>query len=76
MSGRAASLSCGTIGRLRAGSAAAVLILAGCSAFGNAPASPAPSADAQRLAILSLNPCIDAILVAIAPRDQVLALSH
>ncbi len=34
------------------------------------------SAPSRRPTLISLNPCIDAILVAIAPRDQVLALSH
>lgn len=41
-----------------------------------APAVPAAEADTALPTIVSLNPCLDAILVAIAPPDQVLALSH
>jgi len=41
-----------------------------------APAAPAPPKDPAHPTIVSLNPCLDAILVEIAPPDQVLALSH
>lgn len=41
-----------------------------------APAVPAARGDAAHPAIVSLNPCLDAILVEIAPPAQVLALSH
>jgi iron complex transport system substrate-binding protein len=47
---------------------AGALLLAGC-----APAAPGPRTDAPT--IVSLNPCLDAIAVELAPR-QVLALSH
>jgi iron complex transport system substrate-binding protein len=47
------------------------LALAAC-----APAASAPAADAAHPTIVSLNPCLDAILVELAPPDQVLALSH
>lgn len=48
------------------------LALAAC-----APASPAAApGNAAHPTIVSLNPCLDAILVEIAPPDQVLALSH
>lgn len=47
------------------------LLLAAC-----APAAPAPPKDPAHPTIVSLNPCLDAILVEIAPPDQVLALSH
>lgn len=47
------------------------LALASC-----APAAPAPPKDAAHPTIISLNPCLDAILVEIAPPEQVLALSH
>lgn len=40
-----------------------------------APAAPDTGGDAAPT-IVSLNPCLDAILVEIAPPDQVLALSH
>lgn len=66
---------------------AAPISLAACSAA--APGSAlSPEADDRPISrsadyaatgrpkLISLNPCIDAILVAIAPRDQVLALSH
>lgn len=48
-----------------------MLALAAC-----APAAPAPPKDPAHPTIVSLNPCLDAILVEIAPPDQVLALSH
>lgn len=41
-----------------------------------APAMPEARADAARPTIVSLNPCLDAILVEVAPPAQVLALSH
>lgn len=47
------------------------LALAAC-----APAAPATPKDPAHPTIISLNPCLDAILVAIAPPRQVLALSH
>lgn len=50
----------------------AALALAAC-----APTASAPSPhDAAHPTIVSLNPCLDAILVEIAPPGQVLALSH
>lgn len=47
------------------------LVLAAC-----APAAPVPATDSAQPTIVSLNPCLDAILVEIAPPAQVLALSH
>lgn len=47
------------------------LTLAAC-----APAAKAPASDAAHPTIVSLNPCLDAILVEVAPPSQVLALSH
>lgn len=47
------------------------LALAAC-----APVSSAPARDPAHPTIVSLNPCLDAILVEIAPPAQVLALSH
>jgi iron complex transport system substrate-binding protein len=41
-----------------------------------APAAPAMRGDGAQPTIVSLNPCLDAILVEIAPPGQVLALSH
>ena len=41
-----------------------------------APAASAPLRDPRQPTIVSLNPCLDAILVEIAGPDQVLALSH
>ncbi|MBA4767373.1 MAG: ABC transporter substrate-binding protein [Porphyrobacter sp.] len=41
-----------------------------------APAAPAPPKDPAHPTIVSLNPCLDAILVEVAPPSQVLALSH
>ena len=41
-----------------------------------APAARVPAKDPAHPTILSLNPCLDAILVEIAPPAQVLALSH
>lgn len=55
----------------RKGALLLALVLAGC-----APAASAPPKDAAHPTIVSLNPCLDAILVEIAPPDQVLALSH
>lgn len=40
------------------------------------PAVPAAEAEVGQPTIISLNPCLDAILVEIAPPEQVLALSH
>jgi len=50
---------------------AVALLVASC-----APAAPAAGPDAGAPTIVSLNPCLDAILVEIAVPDQVLALSH
>jgi iron complex transport system substrate-binding protein len=51
--------------------AALALGLAAC-----APAMPEARPDSARPTIVSLNPCLDAILVEVAPPSQVLALSH
>lgn len=60
------------LGRVRrAGLLAAAALAAGC-----APAAPGRPADAAQPTIVSLNPCLDAILVELAPPAQVLALSH
>jgi iron complex transport system substrate-binding protein len=48
-----------------------LLALAAC-----APVAPQAPRDAAHPTIVSLNPCLDAILVEIAPPSQVLALSH
>jgi iron complex transport system substrate-binding protein len=48
-----------------------LLALAAC-----APAGPQAPRDAEHPTIVSLNPCLDAILVEVAPPAQVLALSH
>ncbi|WP_086739392.1 ABC transporter substrate-binding protein [Erythrobacter colymbi] len=48
------------------------LALAACAPAASAP----PPHDAAHPTIVSLNPCLDAILVEIAPPGQVLALSH
>jgi iron complex transport system substrate-binding protein len=53
------------------GASLLALMLATC-----APAATAPMKDAAHPTIVSLNPCLDAILVEIAPPAQVLALSH
>ena len=64
--------------RWRLSAAAAAALLAACTA----PSQPSDAAlaDSQatpaRPEIVSLNPCLDAILVAIAPPRQILALSH
>lgn len=50
---------------------AGVLLTAGC-----APDAPIKATDPAHPTIVSLNPCIDAILVEVAGPDQVLALSH
>ncbi|MBA4081000.1 MAG: iron ABC transporter substrate-binding protein [Erythrobacter sp.] len=55
----------------RGGALLLALLLAAC-----APAAPAPPKNPAHPTIVSLNPCLDAILVEIAPPDQVLALSH
>lgn len=51
-------------------------LLAAMLATACSPAVPRPVGDAAQPTIVSLNPCLDAILVEIAPPDQVLALSH
>jgi iron complex transport system substrate-binding protein len=50
---------------------AAAIVLSAC-----APAAPRGNTDPAHPTIVSLNPCLDAILVEVAPPDQVLALSH
>lgn len=56
---------------------ACLWLAAGCSAPAPVPAArPAADALSGRPGIVSLNPCLDAILVAIAPPAQLLALSH
>ena len=52
------------------------VLVSGLLASACAPASPEPRPDVAFPTIVSLNPCLDAILVEIAPPDQVLALSH
>ncbi len=54
----------------------AMLLAASCLAAACAPAAPHKPADPAHPTIVSLNPCLDAILVEVAPPSQVLALSH
>jgi iron complex transport system substrate-binding protein len=62
---------------LERGKASGLALLAVLSlAAGCAPAGPAQPRSHAAPTIVSLNPCLDAILVEIAPSDQVLALSH
>lgn len=63
------TISKGSAGRLAVLSGA--LLLAAC-----APAAPPAEPQTDTPTIVSLNPCLDAILVEIAGPDQVLALSH
>jgi iron complex transport system substrate-binding protein len=49
------------------------LALAGC---GSAPPPRPPVADGRPQRIISLNPCLDVILVRVADRSQIAALSH
>ncbi len=58
------------------GARGAALLTGLCLAAACAPAAPAKGTDAAHPTIVSLNPCLDAILVDIAPPGQVLALSH
>ncbi len=53
-----------------------MLLAALCGLVACAPAAPSRSPDAAHPTIVSLNPCLDAILVEVAPPEQVLALSH
>jgi iron complex transport system substrate-binding protein len=61
----------GLAGQRRAGLLAVIMLVAAC-----APAAPSGGGDPAHPTIVSLNPCLDAILVEIAGPDQVLALSH
>ncbi|MFO6447659.1 ABC transporter substrate-binding protein [Erythrobacter sp. NE805] len=54
----------------------AALIALACGLAACAPAAPARHPDPAHPTIVSLNPCLDAILVEVAPPAQVLALSH
>ncbi len=55
---------------------AAAVLAGACLLAGCAPAAPDRPSNAAHPTIVSLNPCLDAILVAVAPPGQVLALSH
>jgi iron complex transport system substrate-binding protein len=66
--------STGAAGK-RAAAMFAAAVLAPLVATACAPASP-PRAPDDAPTIVSLNPCLDAILVEVAAPDQVLALSH
>ena len=49
-------------------------LTAGCS---DAPSpAPSPASDAVPRRVVSLNPCLDVILIQVADRDQIAALSH
>lgn len=50
------------------------LAMAGCSVAPDPVAAPSPTGRPQR--IVSLNPCLDVILVQVADRSQIAALSH
>ena len=58
------------------GARGAALLAGLCLAAACAPAARQKGADPAHPTIVSLNPCLDAILVAVAPPSQVLALSH
>lgn len=60
------------LGRVRSAS----LLAAAALAASCAPPAPSRPADAAHPTIVSLNPCLDAILVEVAHPAQVLALSH
>lgn len=53
--------------------AGGLAMTAGCSV---APAEPAPASTGKPQRIVSLNPCLDVILVRVADRSQIGALSH
>jgi len=53
--------------------AGGLAVTAGCSV---APAAPAPVSTGRPQRIVSLNPCLDVILVRVADRAQIAALSH
>ncbi|MEO1967482.1 MAG: ABC transporter substrate-binding protein [Sphingomonadaceae bacterium] len=56
---------------MKAGALLAALMLGGCAASATPAAAPR-----ERPAIVSLNPCTDAILADVADRAQILAISH
>lgn len=58
------------------GASGAALLAGLCLGAACAPAAPHKAADPAHPTIVSLNPCLDAILVEVAPPEQVLALSH
>lgn len=58
------------------GARGAALLAGLCLATACAPAAPHKAVDPAHPTIVSLNPCLDAILVEVAPPSQVLALSH
>lgn len=58
------------------GAGGAALLAALCGLGACAPAAPSRPGDLAHPTIVSLNPCLDAILVEVAPPSQVLALSH
>ncbi len=62
--------------RIRKGRAIAGLFGAAVLASCAVPAPPDPNANGAAPTFVSLNPCIDAMLVEIAASDQILALSH
>ena len=72
-------MTTGSFTRLAKSSSARRALLAACLWCGGCSAVSDQSASADDLLqplIVSLNPCLDAIIVEIVPREQVLALSH
>lgn len=60
---------------MRRGAAlAALLALSACGGAAPAPQGAAPARERPR--VMSLNPCVDAILVAVADSGQILSISH
>ncbi|MBB5987053.1 ABC transporter substrate-binding protein [Sphingobium lignivorans] len=60
---------------MRLGGLALLLALAGCGVAQRGPVPPADHAGAPPR-VMSLNPCIDAILLAVADPGQILSISH
>lgn len=61
---------------MRIANLALALLVGGCGAAGSAPAPTPVNPSGRALRIVSINPCIDAVLMRVADAAQIAAISH